>query len=72
MTIKFPKDVMKRSELLEMGFPKAFLDRAHAEGDFSLKTNSANPSSNSTIIYYTKGLQKWIDQHSKAEKAART
>jgi len=70
--IKFPKDIMSRSELRKMGFPKAFLDRAHAEGDFSMKTNSADPSSNSTVIFYTKGLQKWMDQQSKIEKAAKS
>ncbi len=57
--MKYPKPIMRKSELMEMGFPEECLMTAYR----SLGQNFAhkiNPTKvNSAIIFDTEGFEKW-------------
>lgn len=57
--MKYPKPVMRKSELIKMGFTEAYLMRIfRTKGqDIACKQNPA--SRNSPIIFDTEGLEKW-------------
>ena len=57
--MEYPKPIMKRTELMDMGFPETYLDRAYAsEGQtFATKMNPLKPKS--PVIYDTKGFEEW-------------
>ena len=53
--MKYPKAVMKQSELIKFGFPKEFLDRAYRNGGIAFRINPA--AMNSPLIYDTAALE---------------
>ena len=55
--MKYPKAVMKQSELIKIGFPKEFLDRAYRNGGIAFRINPAAP--NSPLIYDTAALEEY-------------
>lgn len=65
--LEYPKEVMKTSELVEMGFPeKMLLDAYRIKGQtFAQKVNPAKK--NSTIVFYTKQFEKWREEQQKIE-----
>ncbi len=69
--MEFAKQFMRRSELIEMGFPEEMLDRAYgdAKQTFAVKMNPTKP--NSPIIYDTTGLVKWWNRQVAMQKAMR-
>lgn len=58
--MKFPKPIMKTSELLAMGFTKGFLRRAYGTRGQRFATKINPGSSNSAILYDTAGLAEWM------------
>ena len=69
--MKYPRQIMKISDLEHMGFPKEYLLRAyHSRGQtFATKMNPAKP--NSPIIFNTEGLDQWMQQEIKAQQSAK-
>ncbi len=57
--MKYPKPIMRKSELMKMGFPEECLMTAYRSPgqDFAHKINPAR--SNSAIIFETEGFEKW-------------
>lgn len=68
--MKYPRQIMKISDLEQMGFPKDYLLRAYrSRGQtFATKMNPARP--NSPIIFNTEGFDQWMQQEIKAQQAA--
>ena len=58
--MEYPKQIMKLSELKNMGFPVPLLMEAYRDPKqtFATKIDPAKP--NSTIIFDTVGFDKWI------------
>ena len=58
--MEFPKQIMKISELKNMGFPIPLLMEAYRDPkqNFATKIDPAKP--NSKIIFDTVGFDKWI------------
>ena len=69
-TMKYPKEIMRKSELAEMGFPEEFLDRAYRfKGqDFAQKIDPSKR--NSPLIFDTEGLEEWRKRQIKMEQMA--
>lgn len=69
--MKYPRQIMKISDLEQMGFPKEYLLRAyHSRGQtFATKMNPAKP--NSPIIFNTEGLDQWMQQEIKSQQSAK-
>ena len=57
--MKFPKPIMRTSELIKMGFPEEFLRRAYGDKNQRFATKLDPMKSNSPIIYDTEGLWIW-------------
>lgn len=57
--MKYPKQVMRKNELKQMGFPEELLDRAYRQKGqtFAQKINPA--SKNSPIIFNTEAFERW-------------
>lgn len=53
--MKYPKQLMKQKELIKIGFPKEFLDRAYRNGGIAFRINPA--AINSPLIYDTQALE---------------
>lgn len=68
--MKYPRQIMKISDLEQMGFPKDYLLRAyHSRGQtFATKMNPAKR--NSPIIFNTEGFDQWMQQEIKAQQVA--
>ena len=68
--MKYPRQIMKISDLEQMGFPKEYLLRAyHSRGQtFATKMNPAKR--NSPIIFNVEGFDQWMQQEIKAQQAA--
>lgn len=68
--MKYPRQIMKISDLEQMGFPKEYLLRAyHSRGQtFATKMNPAKR--NSPVIFDTEGFDQWMQQEIKAQQAA--
>ena len=58
--MEFPKQIMKMSELKELGFPIPLLMEAYRDPkqNFATKIDPSKP--NSKIIFDTVGFDKWI------------
>lgn len=67
--MKYPRQIMKISDLEQMGFPKEYLLRAyHSRGQtFATKMNPAKR--NSPVIFDTEGFDQWMQQEIKAQQA---
>ena len=57
--MKFPKPIMRTSELVKMGFPEEFLRRAYGDKNQRFATKLDPMKSNSPITYDTEGLWIW-------------
>ena len=68
--MKYPSQIMKISDLEQMGFPKEYLLRAyHSRGQtFATKMNPAKRKS--PIIFNTEGFDKWMQREIKAQQSA--
>ena len=57
--MNYPKQIMKKGELVKMGFPEEFLLRASKEKGqtFAFKMNPL--ASNSPLLFDTAGFEKW-------------
>lgn len=68
--MKYPRQIMKISDLEQMGFPKEYLLRAyHSRGQtFATKMNPAKR--NSPVIFDTEGFDQWMQQEIKAQQNA--
>lgn len=69
--MEYPKPIMKRSELLKMGFPEEFLDRAYrVRGQtFAVKLNPMKQ--NSPIIFQTEEFEQWRQKDAQTQERAR-
>ena len=56
--MQYPKAVMRKSELMNMGIAEAFLDRAYRAKGQTFAWKSTNKS-NSPILFDTEGLEKF-------------
>ena len=57
--MKFPKPVMRMSELINMGFPEEFLRRAYGDRNQNFATKIDPTKKNSPIIFDTEGFWIW-------------
>lgn len=57
--MEYPKQVMKQSELLKMGFPEAFLQMAYLTKGQTFAQKIDPTVRNSPIIFDTSGFEKW-------------
>lgn len=57
--MEYPKPVMKKTELMELGFPEDTLLRASREKNqtFAFKANPL--AKNSPLLFDTAGFEKW-------------
>ena len=67
--MEYPKQIMKMSELKNMGFPIPLLMEAYRDPrqDFATKIDSSKP--NSKIIFDTVGFDKWWNKRIKLQTA---
>lgn len=70
--MEYPKAIMRRKELVEMGFPYELLDRAYrAPGQkFAQKINPYKKTS--AVIYDTAEFEKWRSKEQEKENKALT
>ncbi|HJA92093.1 MAG TPA: hypothetical protein H9717_03055 [Candidatus Eisenbergiella merdipullorum] len=68
--MKFPKPVMTNQELMRMGFPRRFLERAYsAPGQtFAWREGVTNKSQK---LFDTDKFGKWLDEQIRLERTAR-
>ena len=59
MNMEYPKKVMRRTELLEMGFPEELLDRAYREKGQTFAQKINPTKRNSAIVFDTAGFERW-------------
>lgn len=66
-TLKYPKPIMKMSELTKMGFPEEFLFYAYRnpKQNFAHKMNPTKK--NSSILFETAGFEAWRQKLIKTE-----
>ena len=55
--MKYPKPIMKKSELMKFGFPEEFLQRAYLQGGIAWRINPQ--AYNSPLLYDTEELEKY-------------
>ena len=67
--MEYPKAIMKMAELKAMGFPEAFLLEAYRDPRQTFATKIDPAKQNSTIIFDTVGLDKWIAKRIKIQTA---
>lgn len=67
--MEYPKQIMKMSELKNMGFPIPLLMEAYRDSkqNFAAKIDPSKP--NSKIIFDTAGFDKWIAKRIKIQTA---
>lgn len=58
--MEYPKQIMKMSELKELGFPEVFLLEAYRDPKQTFATKIDPLKPNSKIIFDTAGFDKWI------------
>lgn len=68
--MEYPKKVMKKTELMEIGFPEEMLLRASREKGqtFAFKMNPL--AKNSSLLFDTDGFEKWRLQQVKLSMMA--
>lgn len=69
-TMEYPKQIMSKKELLDMGFTRAYLDRVSTtKGQtVAFRLNPNNPRS--TLLFDTRGLEKFRLSEIKAAERA--
>ena len=68
--MKFPKAVMTNQELIKIGFPRRFLERAYnAPGqNFAWREGG---TSRSQKLFDTERFGKWLEEQKRLERTAR-
>lgn len=66
--IKYPKPVMKMSELVAMGFAKDFLMYAYRKNTAAIAWKMNPTKSNSPILFDTEGLEKFRQAQARVSK----
>lgn len=67
--MEYPKQIMKLSELKNMGFPVPLLMEAYRDPKQTFATKIDPAKQNSTIIFDTVGFDKWITKRIKIQTA---
>ena len=69
--MKYPKKVMNRKELMEMGLPESYLMRAYATPGqtFACRANPADKKS--PILFDTDGFEEWRIKDCQMQERAR-
>ena len=67
--MKYPRQIMKISDLEQMGFPKEYLLRAYRSRGQTFATKMNPSKTNSPIIFNTEGFDQWMQQEIKAQQA---
>lgn len=69
--MKYPKNVMNRKELIQMGFSESYLMRALSTPDqtFAWRQNPANRTS--PILFDTAGFEEWRVKDCQMQEKAR-
>ena len=57
--MEYPNKMMRKKELLDMGFPEELLDRAYREKGQTCAQKISPTKRNSAIIYDTVEFEKW-------------
>lgn len=67
----YPKELMRKKELLELGFPESYIDRAIAAPGqrFAFKVNPSKK--NSPYIFDTPKFEKWRKEDEEQQIKAR-
>ena len=68
--MKYPRQIMKISDLEQMGFPKEYLLRAYRSRGQTFATKMNPSKRNSPIIFNVEGFDQWMQQEIKAQQAA--
>lgn len=68
--MKYPKEIMRKSDLVEMGFPEEFLDRAYRCRGQTFAQKIDPSKKNSPMIFDTGGFEKWRLDQIKVEQQA--
>ena len=55
--MEYPRPIMKKTELQEMGFPRDFLTKAYLKGGIAWKADPIKR--NSAVLYDTQALEKY-------------
>lgn len=66
--IKYPKPIMTGPQLRQMGFPKAFLERAYKFPNQTFAWRTDPNKEGSMKIFDTAGFEKWRQEQTKIEK----
>lgn len=71
MEIKYPKPVMSRTELEELGIPRGLLELAYADPkqDFAQKVDPTRK--HSKILFITEGFETWRQKRQELERKAK-
>ena len=71
MGITYPKAIMSRTELEELGIPRTLLERAYADPKqtFAQKLNPLKK--HSKIIFMTDGFEEWRQKQADIERRGR-
>lgn len=69
--MKYPKPIMSRQELMKMGFPRKFLDRAYASKTNTFAWKKDPFKRNSGILFDTAEFEVWRQKEIKAQRGAR-
>ena len=65
--IKFPKPIMRASELVSMGFPEEYLQMAYRDRNQTFASKINPTKKNSPIIFDTAGLGEWWKRQIQAQ-----
>lgn len=68
--LEFPKPVMKKSELMKMGFPETLLDKAYGDKNQTFATKMNPALARSHIIFDTAGFKIWWEKQIQAQVKA--
>lgn len=68
--MKYPKAVMKTSELIEMGFPESMLMTAYRTNGQEFAQKADPRKKNSPILFDTEGFEEWRLKKLRAENKA--
>ncbi|MCB6414522.1 hypothetical protein LI221_05485 [Faecalimonas umbilicata] len=66
--MKYPKEIMRKSDLIKMGFPEELLDRAYRCRGQAFAQKIDPSKKNSPLIFDTAGFERWRLDQIKAEQ----
>jgi hypothetical protein len=68
--MKYPKQIMKITELIEMGFPRQFLLRAYLSRGQNFAQKMDPLKKKSPIVFDTEGFEAWRSEQQRIEVSA--